>query len=90
MQNKRLMKEYKTLQTSPPPFITARPKENNLLECHYVISGPPDSPYSGGQYHGVLLFPTDYPFKPPSIKMFTPNGKATYVLFTNRKISNKL
>jgi hypothetical protein len=37
--------------------------------------GPPDSPYDGGEYHGVLLFPPEYPFKPPGIKMFTPSGR---------------
>ena len=31
--------------------------------------GPPDSPYVGGEYHGVLLFPSEYPFKPPGIKV---------------------
>ena len=34
--------------------------------------GPPDSPFSGGEYHGVLLFPPEYPFKPPGIKVCTP------------------
>ena len=37
----------------------------NLLSQH----GPPDSPYVGGEYHGVLLFPSEYPFKPPGIKV---------------------
>jgi ubiquitin-conjugating enzyme E2 J2 len=40
-----------------------------------VISGPPDSPYSGGLYHGKLLFPREYPFKPPAIFMCTPSGR---------------
>ncbi len=33
--------------------------------------GPPDSPFAGGEYHGVLLFPPEYPFKPPGIKART-------------------
>jgi ubiquitin-protein ligase len=40
-----------------------------------VQRGPPDSPYAGGEYHGVLLFPSEYPFKPPGIKMYTPSGR---------------
>ena len=32
--------------------------------------GPPDSPFAGGEYHGVLLFPSEYPFKPPGIKVY--------------------
>ncbi|KXZ43850.1 hypothetical protein GPECTOR_79g129 [Gonium pectorale] len=31
--------------------------------------------YEGGVYHGKLVFPAEYPFKPPSISLFTPNGR---------------
>jgi hypothetical protein len=30
---------------------------------HYVITGPPDSPYADGEYHGKVTFPAEYPFK---------------------------
>ncbi|XP_008046874.1 ubiquitin-conjugating enzyme E2 J2 isoform X2 [Carlito syrichta] len=29
----------------------------------------------GGYYHGKLIFPREFPFKPPSIYMITPNGR---------------
>ncbi|KAL3900898.1 MAG: hypothetical protein SGCHY_001017 [Lobulomycetales sp.] len=73
--HKRLAKEYVSITASPIPYIVARPLESNILEWHYVITGPEDSPYAGGQFHGVITFPSDYPFKPPSIKMLTPNGR---------------
>ncbi|KAI9292357.1 UBC-like protein [Neoconidiobolus thromboides FSU 785] len=72
---KRLTKEYKAIVNNPIPFIIAKPLESNILEWHYIITGPPETPYSGGQYHGKLVFPNDYPFKPPSIMMITPNGR---------------
>ncbi|OBA22143.1 UBC-like protein [Metschnikowia bicuspidata var. bicuspidata NRRL YB-4993] len=72
---KRLNKEYKTIQANATPFVTAKPTDENILEWHYVISGPPGTPYENGQYHGLLRFPPDYPFKPPSISMVTPNGR---------------
>lgn len=72
---KRLNKEYKTIQQNPPPYIVAKPNDENILEWHYVISGPPKTPYEDGQYHGMLRFPLDYPFKPPSISIVTPNGR---------------
>lgn len=64
---KRLIKEALALEKNPPPFIIARPLESNILEFHYIIQGPPKTPYEGGEYHGVLIFPSDYPYKPPSI-----------------------
>lgn len=30
---------------------------------------------AGGFYHGKLIFPSEYPFKPPRIIMITPNGR---------------
>ncbi|KAH7908626.1 UBC-like protein [Hygrophoropsis aurantiaca] len=72
---KRLTKEYVTMQREPPPFVWAVPDEKNILTWNYLIRGPPDSPFAGGEYHGVLLFPPEYPFKPPGIKMFTPSGR---------------
>ena len=51
-------------------------RPSNILEWHFVISGPKDSPYEGGQYHGKLVFPSEYPYKPPAIMMLTPNGRA--------------
>ncbi|KAK9237571.1 ubiquitin-conjugating enzyme/RWD-like protein [Lipomyces kononenkoae] len=73
--NKRLAREYKHMQESPPPFITAHPSEKNILIWHYLITGPPSTPYEGGQYHGTLTFPPDYPYKPPAIRMITPSGR---------------
>ena len=29
----------------------------------------------GGYYHGKLLFPNDFPFKPPTILILTPSGR---------------
>lgn len=72
---KRLAKEYKKIERDPPPFIIAKPSEENILEWHYIITGPPETPFEGGQYHGILRFAPEYPFKPPSILMVTPNGR---------------
>ena len=78
----RLRKELRTWHESAPPFIRAAPLETNMQEWHYVLQGPPDSPYEGGLYHGKLRFPDDFPFKPPAIYMITPNGRFD----TNRRL----
>lgn len=71
----RLRKEYKELQKTPVENIRAAPKETNILEWHYVLLGEKDSIYSGGFYHGTVVFPSEYPYKPPTIRMITPNGR---------------
>ncbi|CAH8513928.1 unnamed protein product [Schistosoma bovis] len=71
----RLKQDYLRLSKDPVPYITAEPLPTNLFEWHYVIKGPADSPYKGGYYHGKLVFPRDFPFRPPSIYMITPNGR---------------
>jgi len=71
----RLRKEFKELKNKPVENIRAAPKETNILEWHYVIEGPKKSVYEGGWYHGTLTFPSEYPYKPPSIQMITPNGR---------------
>jgi ubiquitin-conjugating enzyme E2 J2 len=60
---------------SPVPSIECLPLETNILEWHYCIEGPSDSLYAGGTYHGKLVFPSEYPLKPPSIYMNTPSGR---------------
>jgi len=77
---RRLNKELKALQKDPmtAPKITVMPLETNLLEMHYVIEvGNEDdsSPYKGGIYHGKLIFPKEYPLRPPSVIMLTPSGR---------------
>jgi len=69
----RLRKELNAWEA--PPYIAAAPLEHDLQEWRFVLQGPHDSPYEGGMYQGKVRFPDDYPFKPPSIFMLTPNGR---------------
>eukprot|EP00547_Thalassionema_nitzschioides_P007102 CAMPEP_0194208714 /NCGR_PEP_ID=MMETSP0156-20130528/7091_1 /TAXON_ID=33649 /ORGANISM="Thalassionema nitzschioides, Strain L26-B" /LENGTH=214 /DNA_ID=CAMNT_0038935741 /DNA_START=92 /DNA_END=732 /DNA_ORIENTATION=+ len=84
MCTKRLQRELVTLQRDPikNPKIIARPLENNILEWHYVIEGGDDTPYAGGYYHGKLIFPKEYPLKPPGVLICTPSGR----FVTNRRL----
>ncbi|KAF0760100.1 Uncharacterized protein FWK35_00013425 [Aphis craccivora] len=71
----RLKQDYVRLKHDPVPYVIAEPNPSNILEWYYVVRGPDDSPYAGGYYLGRLVFPEDFPFKPPSIYMITPNGR---------------
>ncbi|KAJ1971265.1 Ubiquitin-conjugating enzyme E2 32 [Dimargaris verticillata] len=72
---KRLMKEWRGLRKEPSALFDAAPLEDNLFEWHFTIRGQPDTDYAGGKYHGRILLPAEYPFKPPSVVFLTPNGR---------------
>ncbi|KAK0167293.1 hypothetical protein PV327_004711 [Microctonus hyperodae] len=71
----RLKQDYLRLKKDPVPYVVAEPVPSNILEWHYVVKGPENTPYEGGYYHGKLVFPCEFPFQPPSIYMTTPNGR---------------
>lgn len=71
----RLKQDYLRIKRDPVPFALAEPIQSNMLEWHYVVKGPENTPYQGGFYHGKLIFPNEFPYKPPSIYMITPNGR---------------
>ena len=77
MATRRLQKEARALAKNPlqNPTIIAVPNESNILEWHYVLEGGRGTPYEGGHYHGKIIFPKEYPLKPPSVVMLTPSGR---------------
>lgn len=71
----RLTQDYMRIMRDPVPYVTAHPVPHNLLEWHYVVRGPERTAYEGGVYQGKLIFPSEFPFKPPAIYILTPNGR---------------
>ena len=55
-------------------FIAA-PDPDNIYEWYFVVFGLPDLPYKGGYYMGMIRFPPEYPWRPPSILMVTETGR---------------
>ena len=47
-------------------------KERKEISSFQPVDNP--NPFIG-KYHGRLVFPAEFPFKPPSIYMTTPNGR---------------
>lgn len=66
----RLQVEYRRLAKDPIPYLTAQPLSSNLLEWRYIVRGPTETPYEGGIYQGKIVFPFEYPYKPPSKNKF--------------------
>jgi ubiquitin-conjugating enzyme E2 D/E len=75
----RIQKELNSLIKDPPCNCSAGPKDNgdNMYQWEGCIIGPEDTPYSGGCFKLNIIFPNDYPFKPPKInfatKIYHPN-----------------
>ncbi|PIO65589.1 hypothetical protein TELCIR_12728 [Teladorsagia circumcincta] len=44
---------------------------DNLFEWHFTVRGPLESDFDGGIYHGRILFPPEYPMKPPNVVILT-------------------
>ena len=75
MATARLRKELLKLQKEPPPDVIAEPDESNILKWHYAVRGAAGTPFEGGVYVGKLIFPNEYPMKPPGVMMLTPSGR---------------
>ncbi|ODN05534.1 Ubiquitin-conjugating enzyme E2 J1 [Orchesella cincta] len=67
----RLMREAAELATAENEF-SAHPTKTNLLEWHFTIKGPE---LEQRIYQGRIIFPKEYPMKPPSFILLTPNGR---------------
>ncbi|CAH2053507.1 unnamed protein product [Thlaspi arvense] len=79
---KRILQEVKEMQANPSDDFMSLPLEENIFEWQFAIRGPGDTEFEGGIYHGRIQLPADYPFKPPSFMLLTPNGRFE----TNTKI----
>ena len=79
---KRLLREAREVARAADADFVAAPLATDLFEWHFVVRGPPGTDFAGGVYHGRILVPPDYPFKPPSFMFLTPNGRFE----TNTKI----
>ncbi|XP_051152767.1 ubiquitin-conjugating enzyme E2 32 [Andrographis paniculata] len=72
---KRILQEVKEMQANPSDDFMSLPLEENIFEWQFAIRGPKDSEFEGGIYHGRIQLPAEYPFKPPSFMLLTPNGR---------------
>mmetsp|Transcript_18869 Transcript_18869/g.52637 ORF Transcript_18869/g.52637 Transcript_18869/m.52637 type:complete len:342 (-) Transcript_18869:319-1344(-) len=72
---KRILQEVKELERGDNSDFIAHALEDNIFEWHFVVRGPSGTPFEGGIYHGRILLPPEYPMKPPSFMMLTPNGR---------------
>mmetsp|Transcript_57736 Transcript_57736/g.141006 ORF Transcript_57736/g.141006 Transcript_57736/m.141006 type:complete len:378 (+) Transcript_57736:122-1255(+) len=79
---RRIQADIRELSLDPSPNYHAAPLEDDMFEWHFTIRGATGTDFEGGVYHGRILLPPEYPFKPPHIMFLTPSGRFE----TNTKI----
>lgn len=77
MAVRRLQQDFRQLLQNKVEGIDASPSPDNLFVWNAILCGPEDSIYESGAFSLQLLFPDDYPLRPPQVrfqtKVFHPN-----------------
>lgn len=72
---RRIQADVRELSLDPSDRYHAAPLEEDMFEWHFTIRGSDTTDFEGGIYHGRILLPPEYPFKPPNIVFLTPSGR---------------
>ncbi|VDN03865.1 unnamed protein product [Thelazia callipaeda] len=68
----RILKEKAQLERSKPSYIhEIDVNKDNQFQWDVLIL-PPRPPYNEGIFRLRIIFPSDYPFKPPYVRLVTP------------------
>mmetsp|Transcript_11656 Transcript_11656/g.26722 ORF Transcript_11656/g.26722 Transcript_11656/m.26722 type:complete len:340 (-) Transcript_11656:2146-3165(-) len=72
---RRIKADIRELSLDPSDQYHAAPLETDMFEWHFTIRGAKGTDFEGGVYHGKILLPPEYPFKPPNVVFLTPSGR---------------
>ncbi|CAB9504505.1 Probable ubiquitin-conjugating enzyme E2 33 [Seminavis robusta] len=72
---RRIQADIRELALDPSDRYHAAPLEHDMFEWHFTIRGADGTDFEGGVYHGRIMLPPEYPFKPPHIIFLTPSGR---------------
>jgi ubiquitin-conjugating enzyme E2 G1 len=71
MAIKRLQSEYKNILKDPYYFYNIEIDTTNILCWNIILIGPQETIFEGGLFKCQLIFPPNYPNKPPSFKFLS-------------------
>ena len=52
--------------------VTAAPRDGDFFLWDATVVGPAETPWSGASLKLEMVFPPEYPFKPPAVRFVTP------------------
>ena len=68
---RRLMRDFKRMQTDPPEGVNAAPMDSDIMKWNAVIFGPEDTAWEDGTFKLTVEFTEEYPNKAPVVKFVT-------------------
>jgi ubiquitin-protein ligase len=78
-QMAKLQKEFKILKNSiilsQDASIFFMAEKDNINKMRFIISGPKNTPYEYGLFIFNMTIPSNYPIKPPFVKLSNTGGK---------------
>ena len=74
----RIVQDYVKFNEDKPKGIYLHINKDNIFEQYAMIIGPKNTPYFGGFYIFKIMFPKNYPKKPPHVVMLTTNKKVRF------------
>ena len=77
MAIRRIQKDLHEISKDCPTNCSAGPENEDLMRWKATLIGPSETPYENGIFTLTINFPSDYPFKPPTVvfitKVYHPN-----------------
>jgi len=64
-------RDMMSIYNEPPPGLFVVPDEKDITIIHALITGSFDTPYEGGFFYFLIRCPSDYPIRPPRVKLMT-------------------
>lgn len=62
--NAFLQRQLREIQTNPPAYFRVE-ADQDIFKWTVWFTGPPDTPYEGGQFKARMHFPSEFPNLPP-------------------------
>ncbi|KAH7957441.1 ubiquitin-conjugating enzyme E2 Z [Rhipicephalus sanguineus] len=84
-----VVRQIADLEENRPRGVFVEPEDDDVTKIHALILGPAGTPYEGGFFHFVLKCPSDYPSRPPLVRlMTTDSGRVRFhpSLYENGKV----